>query len=241
MMRIAVCDDIEQQAETILSMLKKYSEANPELQMELSYFASGAELLEAVDDGCAFDLFFLDILMPGQNGIEVAREIRARDDKAIIVFLTAAPDYTMDAFRIYALQYLLKPVAESELFSVLDKATSLLNTAEDKFFLLQMPERAVRIPFNSIVCVELSNRSMRLYHADGGIWISKNIRVPFRQAVAPLLADRRFLYAHVSFVINMGHVEALTNSGFIMKHDLEVPVPRSKYAEAKKDYFKWIS
>ena len=67
------------------------------------------------------DLVFLDIQMPGMTGFEMIREIQV-EVMPVIIFVTAYDAYAIDAFRIHAVDYLLKPVEEERLKEAIDKA-----------------------------------------------------------------------------------------------------------------------
>ena len=94
----------------------------------------GSEYMEADDSeqasallkGNSFDIAFLDINMPGRNGLELAKELRDASPSTKIVFVTAFNDYALDAFKIFADGYLLKPVMKKDLQAllahILDKA-----------------------------------------------------------------------------------------------------------------------
>lgn len=241
MFRVAICEDCPDQAKIILNMLNSYQADRPDIEMQIHSFACGDEILSVLDAGRAFDLFLLDILMPEQNGIELARQIRARDSDVPIVFLTISADYALDAFSVSAFQYILKPVNKDLLFPVLDKITSALKYNDERFFMLAAPERTIKVPFASIVCVELSGRALRIYQDNGNTLLSKTIRSRFEAIVSPLLEDSRFLCPHKSFVINMAWIDELTGTSFVMNNDVHVPIPRYKYAEVKARYFAWLS
>lgn len=236
MFRVAVCEDCSQQTEIILTLLDKYKTDRPGIAVKPNTFFSGKELLDVLNTGAVFDLFLLDILMPGLNGIELAQEIRARNANAPIIFLTSSTDYALDAFRVSAVQYILKPVVCDKLFPALDRIVTALKYENERSFLFTMPKHVMNILFSSIVCVELAGRSLRLYHENGEDFLSSSIRTTFAVAVSPLFEDDRFFSPHKSFVVNMVHVEELEANFFIMKNRLEVPVPRYKYAEAKARY-----
>ncbi len=89
------------------------------------------------------DICILDIEMPGITGIEVAQTIRKQKDTCTIIFLTAFDSfsYAKKAINVHALEYLLKPYDEAELFAALDEAIQIhLNTAPLNRFLLMEPE-----------------------------------------------------------------------------------------------------
>ncbi|MEV8471368.1 LytTR family DNA-binding domain-containing protein [Ralstonia sp. UNC404CL21Col] len=78
----------------------------------------GQSVLDVIDDaadGEAPDVVFLDIRMPGMSGIDVARELSAREDRPLVVFVTAYDQFALDAFEQAAVDYVLKPVQTERL------------------------------------------------------------------------------------------------------------------------------
>ena len=101
-MNIAVCDDDKNIRELIGSKVKKqYEKAN------IVYFTSGEEVLLWNE---TIDIIFLDIQMPGRNGMEIARQLRKKDENIIIIFVTAIEEYVYQAFDVAALHYIVKPI-----------------------------------------------------------------------------------------------------------------------------------
>lgn len=241
MFHIAICDDSRQEMEVILALLSMYQAERPGCMLQTHSFDAGAELLGKIKTGQSFDLFLLDILMPGLSGIELARELRSQDDNVPLVFLTSTPEYALDAFNVQASHYILKPMKADSLFPVLDKIVFARNKMQDNFILVSTPDSTVKISFSSIICVESMYHKMLFYLTDGSKLVSKNIRTPFAEAVAPLIADKRFLYAHKSYVLNMEQVKEITGNSFVMKDSTIVPVPRYKFAVAKNTYLDYIS
>ena len=239
MLRTAICDDCSVQTNVILMMLGAYQANRPAIDIRPNCFSSGAELLESMKVANSFDLFLLDILMPGINGIELAKEIRKQNDDAVIIFLSQSKDYTFEAFKVSAAQYILKPVKERTLFPILDKIVPLLKQERERYFMLSMSEKTVRLPFSSIVCVEFANRKLYAYLENGSVLVSKCLRTSFSNTISPLLQDSRFLHVHQSFAVNIEHVMELRSNSFITKNDIEVPIPRNKLAAAKERYFSF--
>ena len=127
MLKIAVCDDERAEREHVAGMLKRYQEEN-HLPVRIDTFHNAVDLMEALRRE-NYQLLFLDILMPGFTGIQAAREIRSFDNETKIVFLTSSPEFAVESYRLDAFYYLLKPVADTDLFPVLDR------------FLRQLPQR----------------------------------------------------------------------------------------------------
>ncbi|NCB64453.1 MAG: response regulator, partial [Clostridia bacterium] len=106
-MRIAICDDDPRELSRLVHLLDAYRrEAGQEILC--ATFSSGGDLLEHMKGG-EYDLILLDVLMPGQDGIQVAREIRSFDRAIKLLFLTASPEFAAESYGVDAFYYLLKP------------------------------------------------------------------------------------------------------------------------------------
>lgn len=110
-MQIAVCDD---EKETRNMLAEKIERFYP--NAGLSLYQSGEELLRADSQP---DILFLDIQMTGKDGMETARELRRRQQKTIIIFVTALDDFVFEAFDVGAFHYLVKPFQNGKLIEVL--------------------------------------------------------------------------------------------------------------------------
>ena len=115
-MKIALCDDEKSYHGKILELIGQYRETKPGCSLFPSSFYSGKDLLNHVDEYGGFDLYILDCIMPGMDGIELGAALRRRDDHGMLIYLTTSPDFALDSYRVDAFDYLLKPV-DKELFS----------------------------------------------------------------------------------------------------------------------------
>ena len=240
MIQAAICDDDPSQARIITILLDKYKEERPGIDIDSYCFTSGEDLLRSMSDGNAFDLMLLDILMPGLSGIELAREIRKHNEEAVMVFLTISKKHALEAYGVSAVQYILKPLKAHTLFPVLDKIIPTINQEKIRYFPLSTPESEVKIPFQSIICIEHNHRRLKVCLDNGKTFLSKYIRDSFAENIAPLLQDSRFIFAHRSFVINIDKAEELRKNELIMKNGNVVPVSRYKYVELREAYQSYI-
>ena len=239
MLRLAVCEDCEMQTDVILELLAIYQAKRANIFFEINSFLSGEELLESLKQGKKFDLMLLDILMPGIDGIELAQEIRESDDDVILLFITATKNFAIEAFQVYASNYIVKPVIEDNLFPILDRLIPLCNKDKDQYFTFSTTERTVKIPFSSIVSVELLNRKPSVCLESGTVLTGKFLRANFNDLVEPLLRDERFFHAHKSYVVNLSHALELSSNSFVMKNKALIPIARRNYAEAKSRYLNY--
>jgi len=240
MIYTAICDDHPSQIKILTALLERYLKERPGVEMQYSCFSSGGDLLSSMADGKIYNLLLLDIIMPEINGIELAKKVREYNENSTMIYLTVSKDHALDAYGVSAVQYILKPVKVSTPFPVLDNVLPTLFQEKERYFLLSAAESDIKIPFSSIICVELNHRRLKIYLENGKTLFSKYIRTTFTDTIAPLLQDGRFIRPHKSFVINIDKAEELTKNEFIMRNDIKVPVSRLNYADMKNAYTSYI-
>ena len=115
MLQVAICDDDRAALERYAAQLERLA-VQEQLGIRLTTFPSGEALLFALEDlDWRLDILYLDVQMPGLDGIETARRLRAADEGLQIVFVTGHADRVFDGYGVGALGYLLKPPAPEAL------------------------------------------------------------------------------------------------------------------------------
>lgn len=241
MFRIAICEDNQQETAVVLNLLDSYQKKNAQIMLHVSHFSSGSRLLADLKKGVVFDTFLLDVMMPGMSGMELAKELRLRGMNQPLVFMTAFSDFALEAFRVQATHYLLKPIQEEELFKALDQMIMSIQGDKRNFLIVPTVTGRMKIHYSTIVCVESKLHRLNFHLSNEEKILSKTLRVPFDTAIKSLLEDKRFLHAHKSYVVNMEAVDELTSSAFIMQDGTEVPIPRYKYTLVKQHYLNYLS
>ena len=242
MLYVAVCEDSLSQMAQINEYLKSYQAAQPERQLRIELFKSAEELLLYLQDGRGFDVYLLDILLPGMDGIVLSRELRSKGHEGVIIFLTSTREYAFEAFGVRAVDYLLKPVDATSLFSALDHAIALLNNREQAaYVLVKSPQGDRIVNLNDIVSVEVQGHTLCYTLVDGELLKSKVLRVSFTAATQQLMDDGRFMKPHQSFLINADHVVGVSPQKFCMVNHVDVPISRLRYTEVKNQYMAYMA
>ena len=233
MLRIAICDDEENQLNQTAALLNTYLRSRSGLNGQVETFQSSRALLARAAEEGGFDLYVLDILMPELSAIDAGRRLRALGGGGEIIYLTCSNDFAADSYDVRAFFYLLKPVEEGKFFHVLDGAREKLNRRRSNAVMVSTADGPRRILLEHIRYVERVGRCIRYYCTDGVI-DSQTIRVSFREAAAPLLADRRFYLCGASFVLNFQHVAGVNGQTALLDDGQAVALPRMAATDFKK-------
>lgn len=239
MLRIALCDDNHGDVVIITKLIKEWGAGKKAKEIRIKSFAAPYALLDAVWRGENFDIFLLDILLPEMTGIRLGERLKQILPKPLLIFLTSSEDYYPDAFRLYAFQYICKPAHPEALFPVLDKALSCCEKRKTDVFLLKTADGIARIPFQSIVYVELLAHICHFHLSNGECMESLYLRTSLDNFIEPLLRQKRFVKSHSSFVVNLDFTSKLTANSLLLTTGASVPVTRTFAAGVRQSYFSY--
>ena len=141
-MKIVILEDDTAQARQVNDYLLRYQQEHTEFQYTAKTYNSGRPLLEAYQPDT--DLLLLDIQLPDMLGIDAAREIRRRDSRVMIVFITNLAQYAIEGYSVQAFDYVLKPVNYFSFSKKLERAIRVLShTGNDLKMAAGYPEQLV--------------------------------------------------------------------------------------------------
>ena len=236
MIHIAICDDSEQERQILAALFKRYQELHA-TPLQIHIFQNGFSLLDAIDQGKRFDITILDILMPGENGIEIARNIRASGADTEIIFLTSSPEYAVDSYEVKAQNYLLKPVTEEKFFASIDSILAELDEKDTASFIIYTTEKQYsRIRVSSLVYGEVTHRTITLHLADQTM-ISAVMTFTEFQDILKAYPD--FIYPHRSYAVNMNYIQYVTKSDIILTDGQKIPLSRNNYTKISEQFLNF--
>jgi DNA-binding LytR/AlgR family response regulator len=239
MIKIAICDDDALDLDTIEKILQKYISERKDFDITFESFNSSYDLISSIKEGKKYDIYLLDIIMVGIDGIDLGKEIRKYQEFTSIIYLSSSEEYALDSYKVTAMQYLIKPVDENLVFTTIDKAISQISSDENKL-LIKTKNEFIAIPLHHIVYAEYSNHTINYHTYKKEIIKSSASRKPFCETIKSLLLDSRFMKCHNSFVINMKYICKLGVKDFITTEGSVIPISASLYVQAKNDYFNYL-
>ena len=229
-MRIAVCDDEELFRIEFKSVLDKVL-INAEYDIDT--FSGGSSLYEAFLKN-PFDLVFLDIEMPGIDGITLAKRLRAVSENVQIVFLTSHIEYALEGYEVNALRYLTKPVDIDKLREVLKYVLDKQGSNNHQIIIKEDGED-ILIDINDVIYMESMNQNVRIVTSAGEHIIRYNIG-DFEEE----LKDDGFFRIHRGYLISLSKVKRLAKNDVVMDGDVTLPVSRSNVKPLKDAFYSYV-
>ena len=237
MIRACICDDKTEDLKHLAGYAGDFADCRPELNMTVDTFASPFELLDRIDADGGYDIYIFDILMPNMDGIELARRIRERDDRAKIIFLTISREYAIDAFGVRASGYLVKPVGREDLFKELEECVKAFSaTSNGPAMLIKTKQGVNRVHILEIAMIESFDHSRVITMANGDSLVTAMTLAAMYEKLSALDC---FFQPHRAYIINLGYVKGLTTTDLVMFDGRRVPISRKVYSAFREAYMDY--
>lgn len=237
-MKIAVCEDVREEADWLCKIIEKWS-LEKEIHADVISFSDAASFLFTIED-TVWDILFLDIKMPGEDGITLAKRLRAKKDDIPIVFVTGEKEYMMEGYEVEAAHYLLKPVAEQKVFLCLERIYSKMGKQEP-VIILQAEGATVKLLQKEIYKVEVFSHKL-VYTTKKGIY---EVSSSMKEAKRALQEDC-FAVCHRGILVNLRYVESIYKNSLILSDKgtdfhMEVPVSRRLYNQINEAFITYYA
>lgn len=247
--RVIIVDDERSMAEELKMMLL---ELYPDVEIAGVYY-DGETALEMITK-LKPEIVFLDIEMPGMNGLQVAEKLMKSDDAPVIIFVTAFDDFALQAFAVNAVDYLLKPLDEQDIQRVMKKCEKFLEQARNspteikrsekpgilKKFSVEKGDRMEIVDSDNIRLIYAKNRQVFIMTISGETYQARLTLHEFEIRLPP----EKFFRCHRNYIVNIDEIKQIATwfkKGYILilkgPKNLEVPVGRV-YIHKMKEYIE---
>ena len=227
-MTIVICDDNAEQSSLCKRAILRLSRQHG-VHAKIKTFPSGdAMLFEAEDTYATLDLVYLDIHMPGQNGMETAKRLREIGYLGDIVFFTVSPDFAIAGYDVSALHYMVKNKTTDEKFEeIFLRACERKARRESEVLVLTCAGESRCIPVEDIRYFEIQQRIVTVVYAKE--------RFEFYSTMMRLeeqLFNRGFVRTHKSFLVNKRYIHSIDSARVLLDSGEELPVGKRYYADS---------
>lgn len=172
------------------------------------------------------DLIFLDIQMPGINGIELARTI---SKETFVIFTTAFSEFAIDSYEVDAIDYLIKPIKSERFQKAVEKAqiysklfkteqTNQIENITDDYFFVKADRKIFKIYFDHILFIEGLKDYVVIHTGNQKVITAMNIKTIQEQ-----LPQSMFVRVSKSYIINAKHIESVDNNTVYIGQN-EIPI-----------------
>ena len=235
MIKIAFCDDDMEVLHQMNELIDRY---RVERNEDITYaaFQSPFELLTEIEKGIRPDILFLDVVMPGQNGMDVAKEIRQYDTNMKIIFLTSSPEFAVESYSVGAYFYQLKPIWEESFFRLMDAVLAECEKKKKNSLILRSKDGITRIDLQQLEYCEVLGRKL-LFHLENGAVLESAGSLD--DLAVQLMQYSNFFRPHRSFLVIMEYIQNISSRSIKMVNDAEIPIPHGKCSEIKNTYMEY--
>lgn len=231
-MRILICDDDPLMIEQLTKYCKDFFDNIHVKCSELACFSDGESLLADKGDK---DILFLDIEMPGMNGIYVENELKKANSGIIIFVVTSYSEYLDEAMRFQVFRYLSKPVDKQRFFRNMKDAVELYNTMAVKIP-VETKQGIHTLPASAVIAIEAQARKITVHTTLGDLASVHNMQYWLK-----LLPKNCFFQTHRSFIVNLEHVTDFDHTLVNMADgQLRAYLTKRKYSAFKEAYLLYL-
>ncbi len=231
-MRILICDDDPLMIEQLKAYCKEFFEKIHVKCPEPVCFSDGESLLS--DEG-EKDLLFLDIEMPGMNGIYVGNELKKANSDIIIFIVTSYSEYLDEAMRFHVFRYLSKPLDKQRFFRNMKDAVDLYHSMTVKIP-IETKQGVRTLPASAVIAIEAQARKV-IAHTTAGDFAS----VHNMQRWLKLLPKNCFFQTHRSFIVNFEHITDFDHTLVNMADgQIHAYLTKRKYSAFKEAYLLYL-
>ena len=230
-MRIAVCDDNPKELERIKGCFCRIQGYD----LVCSYFDSTSTVMEILKtENSPYDLYILDIEMPGMNGLKLAKSIREKDSRALFVFLTSYTRYMKDVFDVVTYDFIEKPISDEKLLQILERAATYLNITSQHF---SFGYRASRysLKYDRILYIEKKGRQALIHTFEDVYKTNMTLEEIWKQ-----LNPKSFVHIHSSYIINLYNLDRKDNEIAIMRNGEKLHITKGYRRELAMRHYEFV-
>jgi DNA-binding LytR/AlgR family response regulator len=227
-MRVAIIDDDAEQRSTLVEYVERYSKEKS-IIIECKCFTSGLDFVSEYNN--PYDIILLDIEMPQMDGLQTAKDIRAVDQHAAIIFITHMAQYAIKGYEVDAMDFMVKPVGYFNFSLKLTKA--IKHVKSNAKFSVTSDRTTIVLSEDDIYYIEGLNQYI-IYHTAG-----EDYKVHATLKAAEARLSSHFSRCNNSFIVNLQYVTKIDNTE-VCVGQYRLPISRGRKKEFMDDLNKFL-
>lgn len=227
---VAIIEDEAAAAKQLTDYLKNFEKEYGE-SFQIDHYENAGSFLEPYRQ---VEIVFMDIQMPGINGMEGAKMLREIDPETKLIFVTNMAQYAVQGYEVDALDFVVKPVSYKDFCFKLKRAVNAVKNSRHNFIEIRIPKGIERINATDLLYVEVEQHIVRYHLRDKCLEMRGTMKT-----VEEYLKQWHFLRCNSCYLINPRHIEWVRGYEIKLGDDiLQISHPRKKkFMEELADYY----
>lgn len=231
MIDIAVCDNDIMITVEMQRLLMKASRENF-FAVKIDVFWNERELLEAINKNVHYDVIFMETEMKSINGINIAQELRKRDNSALLVFVSQQEKYWKEMLNLRAFNFIKKPIDSNEFDRIMKECAKHLNEIREHYEFVYKKNKYKAI-ISEIIYIESDKRTLYI--------VGKNYKRKHYGKLGDIETILKkskctFLRIHQSYLINANHLTKMSVSEVELSDGTILAISLDKQKKIKEDF-----
>ncbi len=232
--KVAICDDEILLLPQLAAMIRRFFLTN-NLEVKPDTFSSSAELLARLYRSECYDVYFLDIDIPEQDGITLAEKIKAKNPESLIVFVSAKEELVYDTFRVQPLAFVRKSCFSKDIKKAMETVMKhLKKPADTEITFYDELGHPILLNINRITYVEAKEKYQDIVSIDSHQMI--------RCAISDLentLEPYRFIRIHRGYLVNFQYIYRIDTNHIILDDGQKLPLSRHRKKEVQRLFLEY--
>ncbi len=232
LIKVAVVDDSSEDARQLAGYLKKY-ETEHDLSIQTTVFLASFDFLEEYHG--EYDVVFLDIEMPGSNGLDVAREIRSKDDAVGIIFVTSMARYAIQGYEVNAIDFMVKPIGYYSFSIKLEKAFRFFHMRNTHEIIISNKDGIRKIASSDVFYIEKEKDDL-VFHTKQGSFRERGSIKTLKEKLTGL----SFAECTSGCLVNLKYVKYVGKDTVCLADIVELPLSRRLKRQFSQEYISYV-
>lgn len=231
LMLIAICDDNSADAEKIRFSLMDITQ-----DLEMKCFSTGTELIESVKSGNNYSVLFQDVYLEKESGIEVAKSVKELSPDTQVIFVTSSLDHAIDAFKVQATDYLVKPCSEADIVKAFARVSVKMNTKYSVPVVINTGKEIHVFHTEKVIKIE-SDRHYTVICCSN----NRTERLLINFSYVAELFGNKFIEIRRGLLVNPGFIEKISGVNVILADGSSYILPKAKKDDVTAKYIEYIT
>lgn len=227
---VAIVEDEAKECAVLKGYLFDYAERNG-ITVDVAVYNNAESFLDKYN--LKYDIIFMDIELPGENGMKAAEKLRKIDSDVVLVFITNLKKYVLKGYEVGALNYILKPIKYAGLNMTMIRAVNIIKSRKDSILHLRIDGGGKNIYGRDIYFIEIIDHDITIHTVNGDVCVYGSLGKLESQ-----LSSREFFRVSANAIVNLKYIGQVIGNEITVNNKI-ITISRNKkklFLQAMNNY-----